>query len=120
MYLNPLSSRFNAPSRSPLRRVGCTRASIPFKRKSPTNDGSETPLFEAEDLDTISLRAQAELCHEVLHLSPALQRFWNVSKTNLEGLTGLFHYKTHLLTAVWDIFTSITTSQSLCTTTKRH
>ena len=85
MYLNQLSSRFNAPSRSPLRRVGCTRASTPFKRKSPTNNGSETPLFEAEDLDTISLRAQAELCHEILHLSPALQRFWNVSKINSEG-----------------------------------
>ena len=83
-----MSSRFNAPSRSPLRHgfYKCTKDSSPFKKasKSPlSRSESRARPFITQDLDAECLRAQAEVaeqCHEIAHLTPAFQRFWSVSK----------------------------------------
>jgi hypothetical protein len=85
-----MSQRLTAPARSPLRRVEGKESPLKGKHsKSPLrrldaktkqrSNGNMEKHPETTEAD--SLRLQADLIdvdHEVSHLSPALQRFWQV------------------------------------------
>ena len=93
-----MTARFTAPSRSPLRRTGYknVQGSSPLR---PQSQLSFSPSISCEhpvlrDLDAERLRAQAEVAdesHDVAHLTPVLQRFWNVSSNQ--------YHQTHIATA---------------------
>jgi hypothetical protein len=83
-YLS-MSERLTAPGRSPLRRAFPTsgKESPNRPKKSPLQrPGRKSPLKKQEgsrDAEADALRAQAEeIEHDINHLSPALQRFWQV------------------------------------------
>ena len=80
-----MSDRLTAPARSPLRRtVGKDSPTRP--KKSPVRAAKQDPkkVLEVDvgksiDPEADALRAQAqEIEHDINHLSPALQRFWQV------------------------------------------
>jgi hypothetical protein len=80
-----MTERLTAPARSPLRRAFAAsgKESPNRPKKSPLQrPGRKSPLKKQEgtrDADAEALRAQAEeIEHDINHLSPALQRFWQV------------------------------------------
>jgi hypothetical protein len=82
VFLSAMSERLTAPARSPLRRAfpPSGKESPNRNKKSPLQRGtSQKKQDSSRDADADALRAQAEeIEHDINHLSPALQRFWQV------------------------------------------
>lgn len=80
--ISAMSERLTAPARSPLRRTVTVGKDSPNRsKKSPLRVDKQDCKAPARVLDpeADALRAQAaEIEHDVNHLSPALQRFWQV------------------------------------------
>ena len=82
-----MSERLNAPARSPLRRTHAVGKDSPTRAKKSPIRFAPKKVLEAEkivddllDPEADALRLQAEnIEHELNHLTPALQRFWQVA-----------------------------------------
>jgi hypothetical protein len=87
---NKMSERLTAPARSPLRRVEGKDSPLKGKSsKSPIRrldtktksrpNGNMELLPETTEADSLRQQlAEADIDHDTCHLSPALQRFWQV------------------------------------------
>ncbi len=86
-----MSERLTAPARSPLRRIeGKDSPLIGKHSKSPIrrldaktklrSNGNMETLPEKTEADSLRMQAEAadDIEHDICHLSPALQRFWQV------------------------------------------
>jgi hypothetical protein len=91
-----MSERLTAPARSPLRRIDGKES--PLHPKHPQPEHSKSPIRRSDartrlrsngnmdahqqvPTEADSFREQAEVAdveHDIAHLSPALQRFWQV------------------------------------------
>ena len=83
-----MSERLTAPARSPLRRTDGRDSPLrPKLSKSPIRrsdakikirfDGNMDPLPVSTEADLLRQQAEvADVEHDIAHLSPALQRFW--------------------------------------------
>jgi hypothetical protein len=87
-----MSERLTAPARSPLRREGKDSPLRGKQSKSPIrrldakaklrSNGNLETLAETTEADSLRLQADfaeaADVDYDTCHLSPALQRFWQV------------------------------------------
>ncbi len=78
-----MSGRLTAPAGSPLRRTGIkesVHSKSPIRRLDAKTKLRSNGIMVTTEADSFQLQAEAAAVqHDVAHLSPALQRFWQVN-----------------------------------------